>query len=261
MDFLSVYGKVIPTMKQTKKAKKPTNALKTKKKVVKNTKKNEEVYDFPMEETQEAESLDQSTYSVPTPNKKFQLPSLTTMAILILVGVVIGLGLAYQGLPFVALVNGRPIFRFEVANLLFKRYGLQTVDGMVTEKLIAGEAQKSGVAITQTDIDAKAQEILKNFGSSMSVEEFLKFQGIERKDFDNQIKLQMTVEKILSKDLVITDSDIDAYIASNRALLRSTEAAALKEEARTAIRDEKIGEKVQGWLEELKTKASIQKFL
>lgn len=248
-------------MKQTKKVKKPTTTLKSRKKTTRVSKKNEEVYDFPLESSLENSENQSFESNVSPVNKKMQFPSLTMMAIFILIGVVIGIAVAYQGLPFVALVNGRPIFRFEIANLLFSRYGQQTIESMITEKLIAGEAQKSGITISQADIDAKAQEILKNFGSTMSVEEFLQFQGIERKDFDNQIRLQMTVEKILSKDLVITDMDVDTFIASNRALLRSTDAASLKEEARTAIRDEKISEKVQVWLEELKNKASIQKFL
>ena len=195
-----------------------------------------------------------------TPTRR-HFPSFTTIAILLLVGILLGVLFAYQGLPVAAIVNGQPIFRWEVANVLFQRYGQQTIQGIVTERLIASEAQKSGITVTQTDIDSKSKQILSSFGSNMTVDDFLKFQGMQKQDFDNQIKLQLTVERILGKDLTITDSDVQSFIASNQATLVATDPAKLKEEATNAIRDEKISEKVQEWLQELKAKASIKSFL
>lgn len=215
----------------------------------------------------EASTVETPVYEQFVPEKKNQassvrrFPSFTTITIFILIGILLGLLFAYQGMPIAAIVNGQPIFRWEIANVLFQRYGQQTLQGTITERLIANEAQKSGVNVTQSDIDEKAKQILSSFGSSMTVEDFLKFQGMEKQDFDNQVKLQLTVEKLLSKDLSITDEDINAYIASNQATLVATEPAKLREEAKNAIRDEKISEKVQTWLEDLKAKASIKSFL
>ncbi len=194
-----------------------------------------------------------------TSQRKF--PSLTTIVTCLLAGIIVGVLFAYQGMPIAATVNGQPIFRWEIANILFQRYGQQTIQGVITERLIASEAQKSGVAVSQSDIDAKAQQILSSFGSNMSVDDFLKFQGMQKQDFDNQIKLQLTVEQLLSKDLKITDDDVTAYIATNQATLTATDPAKLRDEARNAIKDEKISEKVQEWLQELKSKASIKSFL
>jgi foldase protein PrsA len=193
------------------------------------------------------------------PPRRF--PPVTTLIIFTLIGILIGILFAYGGTPVVSMVNGQPVFRWELANVLIQRYGRQTLQGMVTERLIAEEAKKSGVQITQADIDAKAKQILSNFGSAITVEDFLKFQGMEREDFDHQIKLQLTVEKLLSKDLHITEADVTNFIATNQAKLVATDPAALREEARNAIVEEKVSEQVQSWLEELKRKASIQQFL
>ncbi len=158
-------------------------------------------------------------------------------------------------------VNGKPIWSWELNKVMTDRFGKQTLEGMISERLIADEANKQGVSVSKADVDKKQAEILKTLGANVSVDELLKYQGITRNDFDNQIKLQLTVQKILGKDLVITDEDVMRFIATNAATLIATEPAALREEAKQAIVDAKVGEKLQGWFLELKNKAKVLRFL
>ena len=228
------------------------NFMKTPKKTKKTVKKTELIVDEPKDiQWQEPVPVEK------LPRKK-SFP-FTIVSGALLLGILLGLVVAYGGMPVMALVNGQPIFRWEAAQVLFQRYGSQTVEGMITEKLIAGEAQKANVTVSQTDITTKEQEILKNFGSNMSIDDFLKLQGLQRKDFDNQIKLQLTVQKLLGKDITISNQDIDSYIASNSGSLTATEPAKLREEAKSALFDEQISAKIQTWLQEIKAKAKIQR--
>lgn len=158
-------------------------------------------------------------------------------------------------------VNGRPVWSWELTKIMTERFGKQTLEGMISERLITDEAAKLGVVVSKEDIEAKQGEILKTLGGNMSVDELLKYQGISRSDFDNQIRLQLLVGKILGKDLVITDDDVGRYITTNSATLTSTTPAELRAEARQAILDAKVGEKLQGWFLELKNKAKILRFL
>ena len=141
------------------------------------------------------------------------------------------------------------------------RFGKQTLEGIISERLIADEANKQGVVVSKEDIDKKQSEILKTLGGNVSVDELLKYQGITRNDFDNQIKLQLTVQKILGKDLVITEDDVDRFVGTNAATLTATTPAELRVEARQAILDAKVGEKLQSWFLELKNKAKVLRFL
>lgn len=158
-------------------------------------------------------------------------------------------------------VNGKPVWSWELNKVMSDRFGKQTLEGIISERLIAEEAGRQGVAVSKEEVDAKQGEILKTLGGNLSVDEFLKYQGISRVDFDNQIRLQLTVQKILGKDLVITETDLDNYIATNRATLTATTPAQLRTEARQAILDAKVGEKLQGWFLELKNKAKVLRFL
>lgn len=179
----------------------------------------------------------------------------------ILVFGLIGLFIVNRGMFIAAVVNGKPIFKWNLNSVLVSRYGQQTLDGMITEKIIAEEAQKSNISVTQEEINQRGEDILQSFGSTLSVDEFLQLQGLSRSEFDNQLKLQLTVQKILTKDLQISDQDIEMYIASNSAMLIATEPAKLREEARNAIIDTHVSEEFQTWIQELRDKASVQTFL
>lgn len=168
---------------------------------------------------------------------------------------------ANKGLVLAAIVNGKPIFSWQLNNTLRTRYGQQTLEGMIGESLIASEAKKSGVVITEGDIQAKQKEILSSLGTEVNLQDFLKFQGLSEADFNQQLRVQLTVEKLLTRDMTITDSDIDNYIATNSALLTATEPAKLREEAKKAIIGNTVSEKLQSWFLELRQKSNVMKFL
>lgn len=166
-----------------------------------------------------------------------------------------------KGYILVAIVNNKPIFRFQLTQTMIARYGKQTLEGMISESLIADEAKKLHITVSQEEIDKQEEEVLKSFGGKVSLDELLKFQGTTKAEFDSQIKLQLVVNKMMEKDITITDEEIAAYKETNRAILVSSDEAALTEEARKALMEQKINEKITPWFTELKNKAKIFKFL
>lgn len=173
----------------------------------------------------------------------------------------VGYFLVKKGYIVSAIVNGKPIFRWELTNALMSRFGKQTLEGIISERIIADEAARRGVAVGKTDVDAKVGEVVKGLGDNVKLEDMLQFQGMTRADFENQIRLQLTVEKILGKDIQITESDIDNYIATNRATLVATDPAKLRDEARNTMFNQKVSEKLQPWFLEIKDKAKVFRFL
>lgn len=166
-----------------------------------------------------------------------------------------------NGWVVAALVNGRPIFRWRLNRSLVSRFGKQTLEGMISEAIIADAARKDGVQVTKEELDGKIADVVSGLGENVNLEEVLKFQGMTKSDFENQVRLQLTVEKLLGKDIQISQEDIDAYIATNRATLTATEPAKLQEEAKEAIQSQKISEKIQSWFLEIREKAKVVTFL
>jgi len=165
-----------------------------------------------------------------------------------------------KGYVIAAIVNNKPIFRFQINSTMMARYGKQTLESMISETLIADEARRLNISITQEEIDAQEEEVLKSFGGKVTLEELLKFQGTTKTEFDGQIKLQLVVNKMLEKDVSITEEEVANYKETNKATLVSTDEAALNEEVRKTLTEQKINEKIQPWFTELKNKAKIFKF-
>ncbi len=173
----------------------------------------------------------------------------------------IAIFLSNKGLLMAAVVNGKPIFRWQLNQAMTARFGKQTLEGMISERLIADEARKAGVVISQQEVDSQVQDVVASLGGTVNIDELLQYQGMTKSEFENQIRLQLTVEKLLGKDVVITENDVKNFIATNAATLTATDEAGLKAEARDAIMSLSINEKLQTWFLEIKAKAKILRFI
>ena len=179
------------------------------------------------------------------------------IALVIVLLAVMGAYLGSRGYVVAALVDGKPIFWWDLNHALQTRFGQQTLESMVSERLIADTAQKQGVIVTKEEVEAKMNDLVKTLGPNVKVEDLLKYQGMTKEDFESQIRLQLTVEKILGKDIAVTDGEVDDFVVKNRETMMATDEAALRGEARSALESQKISEKIQPWFAELKQKAKI----
>lgn len=204
---------------------------------------------------EEKTNIDCGCNACPTTNRKTYL-IIGLLAVILLIALAVS-----KGYVVVAIVNNAPIFRFQLDQTLMSRYGKQTLESMISEQLIAQEAKKQGIVVTQAEIDAQEEEVLQSFGGKVTLEELLKFQGMTKADFDSQIKLQLEVNKLMEKDIVVTDEEITAFLNENSEIMVSSDEATLKEEATKALTEQKANEKIQPWFTELKNNAKIFKFI
>jgi hypothetical protein len=179
----------------------------------------------------------------------------------VVVLVLLGLLLLNKSWWLAAMVNGKPIFRWDLNKTMTARFGQQTLEGMISEQLIADEAKKQGVNVTQKEIDAKVAEIVKGLGQGVGIDDLLKYQGMTKPDFEKQLRMQMMVERILGKDVTVSDVEVSDFIASNSATMTATDEGAMKAEARAAVKNQKVSEKLQQWFADLKAKSKILRFL
>lgn len=184
----------------------------------------------------------------------------TVISLIVLAVIAVGY-FASKGYVISATVNGQPVFGWDLESAMMSRYGSQTLDAIISERLVAGAAQKAGVVITQKDVDTKIVELTKTLGPNVKIEDLLAYQGVTRSEFENQVKLQLTIEKLLGKDIKITDTAIDDYIAKNKDTLTATDEAGMRVEAQQALFSQEISQKVQPWFNELKTKAKVIRLL
>ena len=188
-------------------------------------------------------------------NKKFKYS-----AIIILIAILLALT---KSLFVAALVNGWPVSRIAVIKALEKQGGSDVLNTLVERSLIFQEAGRLGVKISDDVINTQItsiEEILK--GQSLTLEEALAARGQTKKDLIDQIRIQKTVEAILSQKINISEEDTAKYFEENKALL--DEGAVLedvKEDIRGQLFQQKLNDEYRKWVEELKAKSKILYFV
>jgi len=171
------------------------------------------------------------------------------------------IGLITQGKIFAAVVNGKIITRAQLNDKMTTSYGKQTLENMIVENLINEEAAKKEIKISEKDIDNEIEKITKTLDPSVKLEDALKFQGLTLVDFRKQMKTRLMVNKILEKDITITEDEISKYLKDEGKFLTATGEAERKAQASEKLKEQKIGEKVQTWVNDLISKAKISRFI
>jgi foldase protein PrsA len=183
--------------------------------------------------------------------------------ILIIVIVLLGAALYYfRGLFVAAVVNGQPISRLAVVQQAEKQSGKQTLDTLVRDALIEQEAKKENVTVSDKEVNDEITTLQNNLKKQgQTLDQVLAAQGMSEDDLRNLIRLDKLVQKMVGKNVKVSDKEVNQYIAKNKDSLPSTNEAALKKQVRAELVQQKTNEAVQSWLADLQKKANIVYFV
>lgn len=173
--------------------------------------------------------------------------------------VIVGALYYFRGLFIAATVNGQPVSRFSVIQQLEKQGGKQTLDSLISKALIIQEAQKQNVTVSKAEIDAEIKKISESLEKQgQNLDQALSLQGMTKADLEEQIKIQKMLEKIVGKNVKVTDKEINEYIEKNKSLIpENMQPEEVKKTVEQQIKQQKLNEEVQIWLENLRSKAKI----
>jgi len=179
----------------------------------------------------------------------------------VLVVLVAVLGYFFRDRFLAAFVNGKPIFRYKLNQLLIKSSGKEALENLIVEGLIKEEVKKNQVVVTKEDIDNEVKKISDQLGAGTKLEDVLKAQGMSIDDFRSQMETKLQVYKILGKEIIVSEDEISQFLKENEKSLTATSEAEKRTQANEALREQKINEKVQTWISDLLAKAKITRFL
>lgn len=184
--------------------------------------------------------------------------------IIVLLLVLLGAGIYFfRSYLIAATVNGQPISRLEVIQELEKQSGKQVLESMVTKNLILQEMEKKNITVTQDEVSAeikKIEEALSSQGRTLN--DALEMQGLNRAELEEQLKIQKMIEKLFAKDAVVSDAEVQAYLEENKdALPADQDEETLKTTIKEQLKQQKLSEKFQKWLEELQKQAKIDYYV
>jgi len=175
--------------------------------------------------------------------------------------VIIALIVSYKkGLLIAATVNGSPITNLEVLMRENEQFHQTTVEKLVEEKLILGEAKKKGVTVSEKDIDAKIADIEKQVGGASALDSLLTQQGQTRTGIRGQIKISLSLEKMYINEASVSAEEVTQFIEQNKEQMQSSEPAEMTKEATDYLKSQKLNQIFSTKFAEIKKAASIQIF-
>lgn len=168
-----------------------------------------------------------------------------------------------RGLFFVAIVNGQPVSRISLIREIEKQFGKQALDAEITKILILQEARKKNVSVNLKEAEEELRKIEENLESQgQNLNQALALQGMTRNNLAKQIMIQKTVERLLEKDIAVTDQEVDEYIKKNKATIpQDAKPEDVRNGAKEQLRQQKLSEKYNSWIEALKQNAQITFFV
>lgn len=125
----------------------------------------------------------------------------------------------------VALVNGEPVPKDELFEIMYAQGGADALEQLIARKLIAQEAASAGIEVTEEEMDAEVDSIIgESFqGSREDFLEVLEFYGISEESFREDARLNLLVRKLAMTKIDLSDEEVRGFFDEHRYLFEQAE--------------------------------------
>lgn len=204
-----------------------------------------------------------------TPSLKSKTPKINQRFILnlllvLLVGTLVFLlAKRYRGLVLAGIVNKSPISRFELNQVLAKRYGKAILDELINERLLLQAAKENKVEISEKDIDAEITKLEETLGGKENLNTAMEQYGLSADDLRTQIRLRLLQTRLADKVVTVevSEEEIKKSFDDNKALYEGKKFDDVKEQIRAELLTQKSQQEFGRWFQEYKAKAQIGIYL
>lgn len=186
-------------------------------------------------------------------------PSKTVYIIALIAGILL-LAMYKKSWFIAATVNGSPITNLDLQLRLNQQFRSQTLNQMVNEKIILDEAAKNNAIPSEEEISKKVSEIETSVGGAQALDTLLSQQGQTRNSIRQQIRLQLSIEKLYISEATVSAEEVDKFLESSRDTLKATDSASQVKEAENLLKQQKLSQIFNQEFTELRQKAKIQIF-
>lgn len=170
--------------------------------------------------------------------------------------------LIHNALP-IAQVNGEFISRGTFLKKLAVTNGQVVLDSIIAEKLINQSLKENNISVSNKEIDEKIARMKKELAlQKTSFEALLASTNQTLDQFKKELKIQLSVEKLLKKQITVTDKEINEYFKKNK--IERGKGAVLRSQL-LSIRDTIYRAKLRAaflqWYQLQKGKAKVNYFI
>lgn len=201
--------------------------------------------------------------ATPTP-QKFSGTLVYKIALIALFGTLSYLlAFKYRSLILAGTVNNSPISRMELNQKLAERYGKQTFEEMVNEKLLAEQIKKNGIVVSDEEVNADVEKMIKQYGSPEAFKSALEQFGLTEEKAKISIKQSIGFKKLIEKSnkIEITDEAVKKYFESNKETYSGKKLEEVSAEIKDSLYQQELYTKSQEMFSTIRKDAKVNSFI
>jgi foldase protein PrsA len=141
----------------------------------------------------------------------------------------------------IASIDGEKINEDELYDALVAGYGADTLDLLITNKLVELEAEKAGIKIKDEEIQKEIDVMVESYGDEKSLKEQLEASGSSMDALKKDIVVYLQTKKLVEPRITVTDDEISTYFEDNKDTFAQAEQV---EASHILVEDEKTANKV-----------------
>lgn len=169
----------------------------------------------------------------------------------------------YRGQFLAGTVNSSPVTRMELNKKMVEKYGKQTFDEIVNERLLASELKKNNIVVTEEELKAELDKIIKEYGGEEAFKSALSQYGLTEEKAKDSIRQSLSLKKLIEKTykINITDEQVKKYYEDNKKNFGTKKFEEVAAEIKENLYQQEVYAKSQEWFSGVRQSAKIVSFI
>lgn len=169
----------------------------------------------------------------------------------------------YRGNFLAGTVNSSPISRWELNQKMLEKYGKQTLDEIVNERLLNSELKKNHITVSDKEVNDETAKIIKEYGGEEAFKAALTQYGLTEAKAKDSIKQSLSLKKIIEKvyKIEVTEDKIKKYFEDNKTLFSGKKFEEVSADIKETLYQQEVYSKTQEWFAGIRKAAKIVPFI
>lgn len=141
--------------------------------------------------------------------------------LILAIGVFLSLALSKD--KAIAKINGDSISKDELYDVMVEQYGASTVDQLIADKIVASEAKKQKITISDEELTKEVDKLKESYGGEEVFNQVLASNNTTGDVLKEDLKNYLTMRKLIEPQIKITDEELKTYFDENKDSLGEAE--------------------------------------
>ncbi|MFV2048944.1 peptidylprolyl isomerase [Metabacillus litoralis] len=137
------------------------------------------------------------------------------LAVLVVAAIAIFIFLSTRS-EVVAKIGNESVTKDDLYTYFVKQNGTTAVDTLITKSIIEQETAKENITITDEEVDAELDELISTYGGEETFKQTLASSGLTMEDVEEDVKVNLQIEKLLESKIEITEEEMRTYFDENK---------------------------------------------